>query len=102
MRKVLQESLPKRDGQLPIYLKAMLTDRTIEVYEQCGKDYEEAWLSHLYTLTDDDGNLDALFVDDERLRYWAWLKRYGGNQKKEFQEVLRWLYERNIILSSLV
>lgn len=101
IRKVLEAHLPTRAGQLPIYIKAMRLDRSIEVYEQCGDDYEEAWLSHLYTLTTDDGDLDALFADDEQLRYWAWLKRHGGNRKKEFQAVLNWLYEKNIILSSL-
>ncbi len=101
MRKILKAEMPKRVGQLPIYLKATRTDRSIEVYEQCGKDYEEAWLSHLYTLTTDDGDLDTLFADDELLRYWAWLKRYGGNQQREFQAVLKWLYEKNIILSSI-
>lgn len=101
VRKILEEQPPKHSGQLPIFLKASRLGDSIEVYEQCGKDYEEAWLSHLYTLTTDDGDLDALFDNDELLRYWAWLKRYGGNQQKEFQAVLQWLYEKNIILSSI-
>ncbi len=75
--RLIQADISIQKNCLPIFIKAMRLDNKIEVYDQIGEDYQEISQSTLYTLTEADGNLDELFEDRDRLRYWAWLKIYA-------------------------